>query len=267
MFIMMSLQSQYVWLLTKKLSGTYGLPVSHCDDKPFLKSEINGKNSDTWNYNWDMRQGKKSTGIRQVILIRHGQYVQGVTSDEKRKLTELGVEQARRTGKRLRELIDGNVVYPIRSVKYSTMTRATQTFLHILPSLPPLRPYQCQPCSMIREAAVCRPDPPSLQWKVTDEQFAKEGTQTSAAFANYIQRAVDEEEDGVEGNHCDIFVCHGNVIRYFVMRALQLPPEAWLRTAVYNASITVLTIYPSGRVSLYGMGDVGHLPVDMITYN
>ena len=59
----------------------------------------------------------------------------------------------------------------------------------------------------------------------------------------------------------------GNVIRYFVMRALQLPPEAWLRTAAYNASITVLHIHPSGRVSLYGFGDVGRLPPHLITYN
>lgn len=59
----------------------------------------------------------------------------------------------------------------------------------------------------------------------------------------------------------------GNVIRYFVLRALQLPPEAWLRLAVYNASITVLTVSATGRVSLRMLGDVGHLPPEMITYN
>jgi serine/threonine-protein phosphatase PGAM5 len=57
------------------------------------------------------------------------------------------------------------------------------------------------------------------------------------------------------------------VIRYFVMRALQLPAEAWLRLAVSNASITVLYLYPSGRVSLYNLGEVGHLPPELITYN
>jgi serine/threonine-protein phosphatase PGAM5 len=62
-------------------------------------------------------------------------------------------------------------------------------------------------------------------------------------------------------------IAKGNVIRYFVMRALQLPPEAWLRTAVCNGSITVLQIYPNGKVSLYSMGDVGYMPPDMITYN
>lgn len=63
-----------------------------------------------------------------------------------------------------------------------------------------------------------------------------------------------------------VLVCHGNVIRYFVMRALQLPPEAWLRTAVWNASITILEIYPNGRVSLRCLGDVGHIPAEKVTY-
>eukprot|EP00966_Prymnesium_polylepis_P118079 2730309-Prymnesium_polylepis.1 len=38
-----------------------------------------------------------------------------------------------------------------------------------------------------------------------------------------------------------------NVIRYFVLRALQLPPEAWLRLGGFNGSIAHLQIRPSGR--------------------
>ena len=45
----------------------------------------------------------------------------------------------------------------------------------------------------------------------------------------------------------DIIVCHMNVIRYFVLRALQLPPEAWLRLGGFNGSIAHLTIRPCGR--------------------
>lgn len=32
----------------------------------------------------------------------------------------------------------------------------------------------------------------------------------------------------------DLVVCHGNVIRYFTLRALQLPPGRWLKLATYN---------------------------------
>jgi len=50
-------------------------------------------------------------------------------------------------------------------------------------------------------------------------------------------------------------------------RALQLPPEAWLRMSLPHCSITRITIRPNGRVSLKGLGDAGHLPADMVTYN
>ena len=51
----------------------------------------------------------------------------------------------------------------------------------------------------------------------------------------------------------------------FIYRALQLPPEAWLRLQAYNASMTWLVCYPDGNVVLRGFGDVGHLPPDKIT--
>jgi serine/threonine-protein phosphatase PGAM5 len=64
-----------------------------------------------------------------------------------------------------------------------------------------------------------------------------------------------------------VVVCHGNVIRYATMRALQLPPEAWLRTATFNCSLTYLVVRPSGSVSLRTFGDVGHLPMNMVSFS
>ncbi len=87
--------------------------------------------------------------------------------------------QATKTGERLGELIQGKAIYPIRSVRYSTMARATETYQLILPHLPAMLPHQCQPCSMIREGAVCRPDPPSLYWTASDEDFTKDGMRVS----------------------------------------------------------------------------------------
>jgi len=117
---------------------------------------------------------------------------------------------------------------------------------------------------MIQEGAVVRPDPPSWRWKPTDEQFTKEGLRVEAGFMNHIHRPDTNQED----SYTTILVCHGNVIRYFVLRALQLPPEAWLRLAVYNCSITIITVDDeTGSVSLRGLGDVGHFRPDSITYS
>ena len=67
--------------------------------------------------------------------------------------------------------------------------------------------------------------------------------------------SVDKDTD----HEFEIIVCHGNVIRFFFMRALQLPPEAWLRLSLYNCSLNYFTISPSGNVGCRGLGDVGHL--------
>ena len=65
----------------------------------------------------------------------------------------------------------------------------------------------------------------------------------------------------------EVIVCHANVIRYFFCRALQLPPEAWLRLCTFNCSLTYFTIRPTGTVSCRMLGDIGHLPHELCTFS
>jgi broad specificity phosphatase PhoE len=55
------------------------------------------------------------------------------------------------------------------------------------------------------------------------------------------------------------------VTAYFAFLA-QLPPEAWLRIGLANASLTKITIYDTGRVSVTAVGDCGHLPYAEVTF-
>jgi len=48
-------------------------------------------------------------------------------------------------------------------------------------------------------------------------------------------------------------------------RALQFPPEAWLRLSLNHASITWLYIRPDGRVGLRTLGDAGFMPPEKIS--
>lgn len=52
-------------------------------------------------------------------------------------------------------------------------------------------------------------------------------------------------------------------MNYF--RALQFPPEAWLRFGIYHGSITHIIIRPSGRVSLRSYAESGFMPVNKVT--
>merc|ERR1719414_1318933 len=72
-------------------------------------------------------------------------------------------------------------------------------------------------------------------------------------ISTYAAEAARSEHEHV------IIVCHMNVIRYFVARALQLPPEAWLRMRGNNCGITEIIVLPTGQVTLGTFADTGHL--------
>ncbi|XP_060699892.1 serine/threonine-protein phosphatase PGAM5, mitochondrial isoform X3 [Hemiscyllium ocellatum] len=116
-------------------------------------------------------------------------------------------------------------------------------------------------CDLLREGAPIEPVPPVSHWKPEAMQYHEDGARIEAAFRRYIHRAdLKQENDSYE-----IIVCHANVIRYFVCRALQFPPEGWLRMCLNNGSITWLTIRPNGRVALRTLGDTGFMPPDKLS--
>lgn len=194
----------------------------------------------------------KSKAKRHVILIRHGQYETDGKTDSARCLTELGRKQASATGERLK-----NLNIPYGSLITSTMLRAMETSTFILDSVRIGHKHD----EMLEEGFPYIPKPARSVDAHRESECLKHGSRIEAAFRRYFYRAnPDQTSDSY-----DIIVCHANVIRYFVCRALQYPPESWLRMSLPHASITWITIMADGRVSLRCLGDSGHLPPDMIT--
>lgn len=228
-----------------------------------------------WDFNWDKRDpnalsnGKKKESTaedpsteqdnskpkatRNILLIRHSQYNLSGNGDKEKILTPLGREQAELTGQRLAAL---GLKYDV--LIHSSMARATETANIISKHLPGV---ELLSCDLLREGAPIEPVPPVTHWKPEAVQYHEDGARIEAAFRRYIHRAdPKQKEDSYE-----IIVCHANVIRYFVCRALQFPPEGWLRMGLNNGSITWLTIRPSGRVALRTLGDAGFMPPDKLT--
>ncbi|XP_009638165.1 serine/threonine-protein phosphatase PGAM5, mitochondrial [Egretta garzetta] len=195
----------------------------------------------------------KAKATRHIFLIRHSQYNLDGRADKDRTLTPLGREQAELTGHRLASL-----GLKFDQIIHSSMTRATETTEIISKHLPGVKKISTD---LLREGAPIEPDPPVSHWKPEAVQYYEDGARIEAAFRNFIHRAdAKQEEDSYE-----IFVCHANVIRYIVCRALQFPPEGWLRMSLNNGSITHLVIRPNGRVALRTLGDTGFMPPDKIT--
>ncbi|KAM5193548.1 serine/threonine-protein phosphatase PGAM5, mitochondrial isoform 2-T2 [Mantella aurantiaca] len=229
-----------------------------------------------WDHNWDRREPMslvnlrkingetgeeelnakmtkhKAKATRHIFLIRHSQYKLDGKTDQERVLTSLGREQAELTGLRLASL---GMKYT--HIVHSSMTRAKETTEIISKHLPGV---QKSSSDLLREGAPIRPDPPVCHWK-PDVEYYEDGARIEAAFRNFIHRAdPKQEEDSFE-----IIVCHANVIRYIVCRALQLPPEAWLRMSLNNGSISYLVVRPTGNVSLRLLGDSGFMPPEKIS--
>ena len=222
--------------------------------------------SPKWDYNWDRMEphssvkpieGKddkkekaKPTATRHLILVRHGQFTVNGEPDSMHTLTALGKEQANYAGLRLKEL-----ALPHNNITHSTMTRATETAQIIIKHLPNV---SVTSCDLLREGYPIRHEPhePNFGDYESEKRVFRDGSRFEAAFRNYFHRAEPSQKE----DSYDVLVCHANVIRYFVCRALQFPPEAWLRITLHNCCITWIAIEPNGLVYLYSVGDIGHIP-------
>jgi serine/threonine-protein phosphatase PGAM5 len=197
-------------------------------------------------------QEKNENGSRTIYLIRHGQYD---LSDERdpdvgRGLVPLGIAQTKLVTDRLKGL-------PVNmtSLISSTMTRARQTAMIINQEFPELI---LQRDSLIRECTM-----PTWREDIMEEEDPEDLVDCTAkldsAFSIYFKSSPDEND-----RH-DIIVCHGNVIRYFVTKALNVNSLSWLQMTVTNCGITVIKIKPDGMMKLISFNDRGHIPANMQT--
>ena len=228
--------------------------------------------------------------VLHLIMIRHGQY-----DLEKKNLTSLGISQSELTGKRMFELATGCVsdhygkrIVRVTGVFHSDLPRARETAEIISKHLPKDINIQCDP--MLAEGWPCIPEP--YKEPVRPSKIFAESARIEAVFRKYCHRLTDHKkevkesksigtgtdenskilvhgstDDGTVEEDYVILICHQNVIRYFVCRALQLPPEAWLRFRGSNCGVTELIIHDDGRVSLDKFADVGHLPINLHTFH
>jgi hypothetical protein len=193
---------------------------SNCEDHVSTKIQmgmgIKNKKFPSWDDNWDyfeVNKGNTTTTstrpIRQIILIRHGQYVESppldpsltkseCSRDSQQILTILGRKQALLTGHRLKDLLAAGKVYPIDTVYFSTMMRATETCKLVLRALSGetvdedailnkgidgmLQPHQIKPCSMIQEGVVYRADPPFKDWPVSERDMLIDNSRVRNQF-------------------------------------------------------------------------------------
>jgi serine/threonine-protein phosphatase PGAM5 len=186
-----------------------------------------------------------------IVLVRHGQYVDDPSIPENPgpPLSPLGVAQAHLAGARLASLglhFDAFYVSPLQ--------RARNTAAIIAQDFPGSR---FQVMDGLEECT-----PPTRRTSVTAKTSPADllacKTRLDAFFKQYFQPAQG-------ATRTDMFVCHGNVIRYLVTRALGVDPAAWLEMSIGHASITRIRVEADGSFKVIAVGDVGYMPASMLT--
>ncbi|OEU10981.1 putative phosphoglycerate mutase [Fragilariopsis cylindrus CCMP1102] len=256
-----------------------------------------------WDQNWDLygrtrsskrqmlKNGSQRKVTRHIFLVRHGQYREDLQHDEQRVLTHKGREQAKKTGEWLAEIIRKNNISTstckVKLLSCSTMKRAKQTANIIYNEIDAMYDkHNEEPDPMLMEGIPCH-FLPTMGQKSTPErvdQITQDFPRMEGAFRKYIGRSdwleeinesnafVNMDTDKAPKNcpihrehEYQIIVSHANMIRFLVCRALQIPPEAWLRLSLFNGSVTYLVIHAGGEVTLRLFGEIGHMGYDLVS--
>lgn len=193
---------------------------------------------------------------RYLYLIRHGQYDTTSRDPDGGSLTDLGHQQAQHTADALSHL-------PMTALYCSTMTRARETAqpFHAtftldpqydddlregLPSIPPR--YAADILTRMETN-------PSL----THEVIHANQQRFDAAFDKYFIPT----DSNTDQHEC--FVCHGNITRYLVCKALGINVDTWGKMLTHHGSITALMVNAHGQIELHSFNEIQHLPIDART--
>lgn len=188
---------------------------------------------------------------RILILARHGHYEADANADPKLGpgLSPLGIAQAQLLGARL-----AGLPQPFDRMLVSPLTRAQETARVIAADLPKVARVD------VPELAECMPPTRRVDAVAgipLDEQKSC-AAQLDKLFAEHFRPASTHERR-------ELLVCHGNVIRYLITKALHVDPKAWLELSVGHTSLTTIRVEADGSMRVIAAGDVGHLPPNLLT--
>ena len=122
------------------------------------------------------------------------------------------------------------------------------------------------PTDLLCEGAPYMVEPPKKSYQT--ERYARylfdDGSRIESAFRKYIHRGY-QSTDEEAAPQVAVIVCHANVIRYFVMRAMQVDPSAWLRITLHHGSVTKMRVFGNGDIRIYTVGESSFMPCDKLS--
>ncbi|MEP6881707.1 MAG: histidine phosphatase family protein [Dokdonella sp.] len=188
---------------------------------------------------------------RNIVLVRHGNYTSDPKADPKLGpgLSPLGVAQAHMVGAQL-----AGIVQHFDSLYVSPLQRARDTAAIIAGNFPG-RSFK-----VLDDLEECTP--PTRRSEITKD----DKPEALAACKEQLDRLFDMHfKPALGAERAEMYVCHGNVIRYLTTRALGVDSQAWLEMSVHHASITRIRVEADGHFKVISVGDSGFMPANMLT--
>ncbi len=179
-------------------------------------------------------------GTRTLFFVRHGQYD---TSDGGR-LTPLGREQASATGRFLTR-------HAFDAVWASTLPRAKETASILGGILANAKRVRCS--RLLCEGMYTKVE----GYELSAAERAGDRTRADRAFEMLFKKSRTDRTE--------LVVCHGNLIRYLVCRAIDVPFARWMRMTSHHCAITRVLVRASGSIRLCSYNETGHLPAELVT--
>jgi len=171
-----------------------------------------------------------------IFLIRHGETDFDI--NESLVLTEKGLDQAKKLAKRLLGL-EINILY------HSDLKRAIQTTEEIKKIRPSLKTVETKDLQEIYRKIIGGP--------------SKENSGPNR-FNEDSQRAEKAWKKLIEIEHKNIaVVCHGNLIRFFIAKALNADPRNFYNLEISHTSISALFLDKDSNLKILNVNDTSHL--------
>ncbi|MEK6774525.1 MAG: histidine phosphatase family protein [Bdellovibrionota bacterium] len=185
--------------------------------------------------------------IKTIVLLRHGQY----KNEPSEQLTPLGRKQAILAGKRLKDM-------KFNKFYFSTLPRARETAEIVKKTMGYRK--KLYGSDFLHECVPGFPKKMRKKYGYTDEKkLMKHKRQADRAYRDIFTFS--------KSNRFELVVCHGNIIRYFLCKALGVDTELWQRLDIKQCGITVIQLNSKKRsISIISHNDIGHIPLKMQTF-
>lgn len=224
--------------------------------------------------------------VKHFMLVRHGHYINAHAPhvpDSEQVLSQIGQQQAALTGKYLELLYNRARSRDDISIYHSDMKRAVETATIISGDLG---------CCSMRSTSMLREgwpgQPYSTPHSVTPASSASSAAAAAAtAAAASSSAAVHRQDvarmekafdvliapDATTSDTCDdeeesyrVIVCHANLIRFFLCRALGVDPVGtWGHFEINHCSVTRIDVCENRPLKVVAVNETGHLPHSLLT--